>query len=81
MLGGETFQDGKYNEGLNEYLEKIKSHPNKLGISIGLFYFIQYFIMALGFYFGIQCARGTSLCPVSITGAHYTVGDMHIVFF
>lgn len=81
MLGAEAYQEKRYSEGLNEYLEKTKSHPRNMGISIGLFYFIQYFIMALGFYFGIQCSFGTYLCPVSVTGSHYTVGDMHIVFF
>lgn len=81
MLGAEAHQEDKYNEGLKEYIEKTKSHPKKLGVSTGLFYFIQYFIMGLGFYFGIQCARGTYLCPVSMTGSHYTVGEMHIVFF
>ena len=81
MLGAEAHQEEGYNEGLSEYVEKTRSHPMKVGVSTGLFYFIQYFIMGLGFYFGIHCARGTGLCPVSVTGSHYTVGEMHIVFF
>jgi hypothetical protein len=52
-----------------------------MGLSTGLFYFIQYFMFGVGFMFGIQCVRGTSACPTSATGSHYSIGDMHIVFF
>jgi hypothetical protein len=31
--------------------------------------------------YGIQCVRGTSACPTSVTGSRYSIGDMHIVFF
>ena len=29
--------------------------------------------------FGTQCIRGTSACPVSVTGSHYTIGQVHNV--
>lgn len=81
MLQGEKYQEEIYEQRLNEYQESIKSYPFKLGISTGLFYFIQYFIFGVGFMFGIQCVRGTSACPVDTTGSHYSIGDMHIAFF
>lgn len=51
-----------------------------MGLSTGLFYFIQYILIGAGYMIGIQCVRGTSICPVSVTGGHYTIGDLHGVF-
>jgi ABC-type multidrug transport system fused ATPase/permease subunit len=81
MLGAEKYQEGIYNECLKEFEKKMSPYPLKLGISTALFYFIQYFLIGVGFMYGIQCVKGTSACPVSITGSRYTVGDIHIVFF
>jgi hypothetical protein len=52
-----------------------------LGISTALFYFIQYFTFGAGFMIGIQCIKGSSVCPVDVTGSHYSLGDVQIVFF
>lgn len=60
---------------------RIAKYPLQMGVATALFYFIQYFIFGVGFMFGIQCVRGTSACPVSVTGSLYSIGDMHIVFF
>jgi hypothetical protein len=53
----------------------------KVGITTGLFYFIQYLMYGIGYMYAIQCVRGTSACPVSVTGSHYTMGDFLTVFF
>ena len=53
----------------------------KIGLTTGLFYFIQYLMYGIGFMYAIQCVRGTSACPVSVTGSHYTMGDALTVFF
>ena len=38
-------------------------------------------MFGIGFFFGVQCVKGTSICPISVTGSHYSIGDLHIVFF
>jgi ABC-type multidrug transport system fused ATPase/permease subunit len=81
MLGAEKYQEGIYNECLKEYEKKMSPYPLKSAISIALFYFIQYLLLGIGFMYGIQCVKGTSACPVSITGSRYTIGELHIVFF
>lgn len=63
-----------------EFAKKIESFPAKLGITTGLFYFIQYLIHAASYLYASQCIRGTSSCPISTTGGHYSIGDTHIVF-
>jgi hypothetical protein len=52
-----------------------------MGITTGLFYFIQYLMYGIGYMFAIQCVRGTSACPVNVTGSHYTMGELLTVFF
>jgi len=37
-------------------------------------------MFGVGYLLGIQCIRGTSACPVSVTGSNYTVGEMHTIF-
>jgi ATP-binding cassette, subfamily B (MDR/TAP), member 1 len=81
MLRCEKAQEATYNNRLEEYLRRMGKYPVRMGIATALFYFIQYFIFGVGFLFGIQCVRGTSACPVSVTGSLYSIGDMHIVFF
>lgn len=73
-LGAENFQESLYESSLNTYKEKVSVYPLKLSIATGLFYFIQYFMFGIGFLFGVQCVKGTSACPVSVTGSHYSVG-------
>lgn len=52
-----------------------------MGLTTGLFYFLQYLMYGVGYMFAVQCVRGTSACPVSVTGSHYTMGDLLTVFF
>ena len=80
-LGAENFQESLYENSLNIYKEKVSVYPLKLSIATGLFYFIQYFMFGIGFLFGVQCVKGTSACPVSVTGSNYSIGELHIVFF
>lgn len=59
----------------------MSKYPFKIALSTGLFYFVQFFMSGAGFLFGIQCIRGSSACPISVTGSHYTLGETHVVFF
>jgi hypothetical protein len=68
-------------EKLDEYKSKLSGWAFKMGLTTGLFYFIQYLMYGVGYIYAIQCVRGTSACPVSFTGSHYTLGDLFIVFY
>ena len=80
-LGVQSFQETLYEKTLNIYKEKISVYPLKLSVATGLFYFLQYFMFGISFFFGVHCVKGTNVCPISVTGSHYSLGDLQIVFF
>jgi ATP-binding cassette subfamily B (MDR/TAP) protein 1 len=81
MLNGENFEAAKYYKNLDELAEKNKHFAKIGGISTGLFFFIQYCLFGVGFLYGTHCLTGTSSCPISITGSHYTPGEIVVCFF
>jgi hypothetical protein len=74
MLTAEEQQSKLYRQKLDEYSDKVKNEPLKLGIATGLFYFVQYLMYGIGYIYALQCVIGTSACPISVTGSHYTSG-------
>lgn len=74
MLTVEDHQSQLYKQKLEEYSDKVKSEPLKLGIATGLFYFVQYLMYGIGYIYALQCVSGTSACPISVTGSHYSTG-------
>jgi hypothetical protein len=45
-------------------------------------YFFILFAYGVGFWYGVQCVAGTSLCPASLNHGHtYLPGDVIIVLF
>jgi ABC-type multidrug transport system fused ATPase/permease subunit len=71
MLNGEEKEVADYVTRLEKGEQELDSFSWKLGTSTGIFYLIQYLFFGLGSIMGIQCIRGTSFCPVSITGSRY----------
>ncbi len=74
MLTAEEHQSNLYRERLDDYCDKLKGEPCKLGVATGLFYFVQYLMYGIGYIYALQCVSGTSACPLSITGSHYSNG-------